>query len=97
MKQQEIALLLMQLNAVDRRHVIDDVKVQAWWGLLQQEAPDMTLQFAQQAINRHYATQTDMLMPAHLISAWRNQRQRAQDRLMITREGVPMPDWFPRM
>lgn len=95
MKQAEIATLLALANSHDPRQRIDDIRVQAWSDLLRQEASDMPFDFARGQINRHYALFTEMLMPAHLITAWRNYKQRARDRAAIpSGRGVPMPAWF---
>lgn len=95
MMQRDVAMLLALANAHDQRQSIDDVKVQAWWSIFQQEARDMPVDFAREAINRHYALMTDMLMPAHIITSWRNYKARRRDRLAIpSGEGVPMPEWF---
>lgn len=95
MKQAEVAVLLALANGHDQRHGVDDVKVQAWWNLFEQEAPDMPVDFARQAINRHYALFTDMLMPSHLVTAWKSYRQRKRDAAAIpSGRGTPMPDWF---
>lgn len=95
MMQRDVAMLLALANGHDQRQSIDDVKVQAWWSIFEQEAADMPVDFAREAINRHYAVRTEMLMPAHVITAWRNYKQRRRDRLAIpSTEGVPMPEWF---
>lgn len=94
MRQAEIATLLALANGHDSRQRVDDIRVQAWFDLMQQEAPDMPYEYAREQVNRHYALMTDMLMPAHLITSWRNYKQRHRDRNAIPRgEGVPMPDY----
>lgn len=95
MTQAEIAVLLVLANGHDQRQGVDDVRVQAWHSLLEQEAPDMPLPWAQERVNRHYATQTSMLMPAHLVTAWKTERARERDRAAIPQgQGIPMPAWF---
>jgi len=95
MKQAEVALILVLANGHDQRQGIDDVRVQAWWDLFQQEAPRMTVDFAREYVNRHYSLTTDMLMPAHLVTAWKNYYRRAMDQHALAHvPGVPMPDWF---
>jgi hypothetical protein len=95
MTQTEIAILLALANGHDQRQGIDDVRVQAWWDLLNQEAPDMPFEFAKETINRHYALVTGMVMPAHLVTAWKNYKARRRDQAAIPQaKGVPMPEWF---
>lgn len=95
MREAEVAVLLALANGHDQRQGTDDVKVQAWHALLQQEAPAMDLDWAVRRVNWHYSRSTDMLMPAHLVSAWRTERRAELDRAAIRGpEGVPMPDWF---
>lgn len=97
MTEGEVAVLLALANGHDQRQGTDDVKVQAWHALLRQEAPRMPLEWALGRVNRHYASSTDMLMPAHLVAAWRAERAREDGRAAIPAgRGVPMPDWFPR-
>jgi hypothetical protein len=93
--QAEIAVLLALAHGHDPRQSVDDVRVQAWHSLITQEAPDMPLTWAQERVNRHYASQTAMLMPAHLVASWRTERARLTDRAAIpSGAGTPMPDWF---
>jgi hypothetical protein len=95
MRQAEVAVILVLANGHDQRQGIDDVRVQAWWDLFNQEAPMMDVDFARQFVNRHYATSTDMLMPAHLITAWKSYRRTVIDQYALpTEAGVPMPEWF---
>lgn len=95
MKQAEVAVLLALANGHDQRHGVDDVKVQAWWNLFEQEAPDMPVTFAKEAINRHYAILTEMVMPAHIVTAWKIYKARKRDtRTLEAAQGVPMPEWF---
>lgn len=95
MKQAEVAVILVLANGHDQRQGIDDVRVQAWWDLFQQEVPTMTAEFARQFVNKHYASSTDMLMPAHIVTAWKSYRRSMMDQNAITSTpGVPMPEWF---
>lgn len=95
MRETDVAILLALSNGHDQRQGTDDVKVQAWHALFEQEAPDMPREWAAQRINYHYARSTDMLMPAHLVTAWKTAKRMQQDRLAIPNgPGVPMPDWF---
>lgn len=95
MREADVAVVLALANGHDQRQGIDDVKVQAWHALFTQEAPEMTREFAVERINYHYARSTEMLMPAHLVTAWRSKRAREIDRAAIQgRRGEPMPDWF---
>ena len=96
MTQAEVAVLLALANAHDPRQGIDDVRVQAWWDLLAQEAPDLPLDFAKETLNRHYARSTGTFMPTHLVAAWKNERERGRGiaDLVPTGTGVPMPEWF---
>lgn len=95
MKQTDVAILLALANGQDQRQGTDDVKVQAWHALFEQEAPDMPREFAAERINYHYARSTEMLMPAHLVVAWKAAKRIQQDRLALSNgPGVPMPEWF---
>jgi hypothetical protein len=91
----ETAILLALANGHDQRHGTDDVKVQAWYALFSQEAPEMEYPWAAERVNWHYARTTDMLMPAHLVRAWKDQRAREMERRAIpSGNGSPMPAWF---
>jgi len=95
MNQQQVAVLLALANGHDQRHGIDDVKVQAWHSLFQQTCPDLDPDFAARKINEHYAKNTEMLMPAHLVQAWKAHRQLQRERSAAKpRTGTPMPAWF---
>lgn len=94
MNQTDVAIVLALANGHDQRQGTDDVKVQAWHALLQQEAPDMPREWAVERVNFHYARSTDMLMPAHLVTAWRAHKRLQQDRVALPSAGVPMPQWF---
>jgi hypothetical protein len=91
----DVAILIALANGHDQRQGTDDVKVQAWHTLLQQEAPDMPREFAAERINFHYSRSTEMLMPAHLVTAWKAKKRAAMDRAALPQgRGVPMPEWF---
>jgi hypothetical protein len=95
MMQADVAVLLALANGHDQRHGIDDVKVQAWHSLFQQEAPDMPREWAVERINFHYARSTEMLMPAHLVTMWKQKKRTEAERVSLpTGEAVPMPEWF---
>ena len=95
MKESEVAILLALANGHDQRQGLDDVKVRAWFVLLEQEASDMTLDFGKTKINEHYARSTDMLMPVHLVKAWKDMKRFTRERNNLPKGvGTPMPDWF---
>lgn len=92
-----MAVLLALANGHDQRHGTDDIKVQAWFALLQQEASDMPLEWAKERVNRHYARSTEMLMPAHLVTEWRHVRDPHRGNILPRGAGTPMPEWFKEM
>lgn len=97
MNEAQVAVLLALANGHDQRHDTSDVKVQAWFSLLLQEAPDMDLDWAVQKVNAHYAKTTDMLMPAHLVASWKHHKTYQRDRrLLRASTGTPMPEWFKK-
>lgn len=94
MNETQVAVLLALANAHDQRQGTNDVKVSAWYLLLEQEAPDMTFEWAQRRINEHYAKTTDMLMPSHLVASWKNHKTYERSRRVVTeQQGIPMPDY----
>lgn len=94
MNQAETAMLLALANGHDQRHGLDDVKVQAWHALFAQECPDLEPGFAAEVVNRHYARTFDMLMPAHIVTAWRQHKIRDHSRKVLAGgRGTPMPDY----
>ena len=93
MREADVAVILALANGHDQRQGIDDVKVQAWHALFTQEAPEMTREFAVERINYHYARSTEMLMPAHLVTAWKEQS--GEERLTALMSGVECPHETP--
>ena len=92
MNETQVAMLLALANGHDQRHGTDDVKVAAWYSLLTQEASDMTFDWAQRNVNDHYARSTDMLMPSHIVAAWKNHKSYERSRrAALPVQGVPMP------
>jgi hypothetical protein len=66
----------------------------AWAGALD---ADMSPEWAQRAVVKHYADTTEAVMPAHVNRAWRAHRRaeaerEASRRALDTVPGVPMPD-----
>lgn len=95
MNETQTAILLALANGHDQRHGTDDIKVQAWFSLFSQEAPSMEYEWAVARVNWHYARTTDMLMPAHLVRAWKEHRSRQHDQHVLTPgPSTPMPEWF---
>jgi hypothetical protein len=62
---------------VDDRVTLDDYRVAAWVEILD---ADMTLDFAIGAVRNHYASETTVLMPAHVNRAWRQVRLREKEK-----------------
>jgi arylsulfatase A-like enzyme len=95
MNETQTAILLALAHGHDQRHGTDDIKVQAWYSLFEQEAPAMEYEWAVSQVNWYYARTTDMLMPAHLVKAWRAHRGREAEKYALTPgTGTPMPEWF---
>jgi hypothetical protein len=93
MNQAEVAMLLALANGHDQRHGIDDVKVQAWFALFRQEAEGLTYEWAAQWVNAYHARSTEMLMPAHIVTAWREES--AQNQITQLSAGVLCPHETP--
>lgn len=92
-----MAVLLALANGHDQRQDASDVKVGAWFSLLSQEAPDMDFDWAVERINYHYGRTTDMLMPSHLVTAWKHHKTYQRDKKHLrAAAGTPMPDWFKK-
>lgn len=91
MNRAECAQLLTVISSYDRR-TLGEADVIAWHGTL----GDLRFDECRDAVVKHYAQQTDWLMPAHvrrLVLAVR------QDQAMRALPGggddlVPMPEWF---
>ena len=81
-----------RLNAADQAQFVARVE---GWNLALHET--MTFEFARDFVGRHYASETDSLMPAHLNAAWRIERDRMrsldeQKALESAPKGKGMPD-----
>jgi hypothetical protein len=79
-----------RLNPADQNAFI--AKVEGWHLAL---SNSMTFEFAREALGKHYANQTDAIMPANLNTIWKVERDRQTDiKAAITdkSEAVPMPD-----
>lgn len=73
MNKQEISQILIIAMGIDNRLNVQDenqliAKVEGWYLAL---SKSMTYEFAREAIGRHYATSTDVVMPANLNTYWR--------------------------
>lgn len=61
----ELTLLLTRIQVLDNRQV-DQLTIEAWADVL----PDwLTLEDATTAVNQHFATSTEYLKPAHIVTA----------------------------
>jgi hypothetical protein len=76
---------------VDDRVTLDDYRVAAWVEILD---ADMTLDFAIGAVRNHYASETAVLMPAHVNRAWRAVKSREKE-LRHTRQITGAPKAIP--
>lgn len=73
MNKQEISQILIIAMGIDNRLNVQDenqliAKVEGWHLAL---SKSMTYEFARDAVGRHYATSTDVIMPANLNTYWR--------------------------
>lgn len=92
----EVLTVLIAAKAVDDRVIPDEARAAAWCATLN---PNMTLDVARRALLHHYATSTEVLMPAHLNRAWQEHlRQVAEAERTAERSRElsgpvsPMPD-----
>lgn len=91
MNRSECAQLLTVVASYDRR-TLGEADVIAWHGTL----GDLTFDECRDAVVKHYAQQTDWVMPAHLRRLALAARQDAAMRALPgSRDDlVPMPSWF---
>lgn len=81
----DVLTLLMYCNELDGRHAPNEIKVQAWYDVLVQGAPDMSLSFAREAARRHYSMLDVMITPSTFIRAW-TKSVRAQEAVLTDGE-----------
>jgi hypothetical protein len=91
MNRSECAQLLTIVASYDRR-TLGEPDVIAWQGAL----GDLRFDECRDAVVKHYAEQTDWLMPAHVRRLCLAARQDAAMRALPGdgRDLVPQPDWF---
>ena len=78
MNKQEISQILIIAMGIDNRINVQDengliAKVEGWNLSL---SKSITYEFAREAIGRHYANSTDVIMPANLNSLWRVEKEK---------------------
>lgn len=71
MNKVEVAKLLTRASAVDNRHVTPET-VEAWFEVLEGVRYDASVE----AVNEHFKTSTEYLLPAHIISGARRVLER---------------------
>lgn len=91
MNREECAALLTVVASYDRRS-LGEADVIAWHGAI----GDMTFEECRDATVKHYASQTDWLMPAHVRKLALAARQDAAMRALPSggTDVVTKPDWF---
>lgn len=71
MKKSEIAKILTVAKSLDDRVTIDEPRIVAWQLTL---VPEITYEFALEALGRHYSRSEKALMPVHINDPWRAYR-----------------------
>lgn len=91
MNRAECAQLLTIVASYDRR-TLGEADVISWQGAI----GDLTFEECRTAVVKHYAEQTDWLMPAHVRRLALSARQDAAMRSLPSGRDdlVPQPDWF---
>ena len=72
MQRSEIAKLLIYINSIDARVVIEDSKVLAWERILN---PHLPLEISRELVDLHYGNFKDSIMPADLNNLFGSKRR----------------------
>ena len=98
MKKSEIAKILTVAKSLDDRVTIDEPRIVAWQLAL---IPDVTFEFALEALGRHYSRSEKALMPVHINDPWRAYRADLHARNSVlelgNRNSVPPTEIYVKM
>ena len=76
MDKSEISTLHAKISLHDYRFIVDEYKIMAWHEVLDS---DMTLNDGLECVTRHYASSTEMIMPAHVNKIWKEIKSKSQE------------------
>ena len=76
MDKSEISTLHAKISLHDYRFIVDEYKIMAWHEVLD---PNMTLDDGLECVTRHYASSTEMIMPAHVNKIWKEIKSKSQE------------------
>jgi hypothetical protein len=97
-KKSEIAKILTVAKSLDDRVTIDEPRIVAWQLAL---IPEVTYEFALEALGRHYSRSERPVMPVHINDPWRAYRNDLHARNAIAqlgnRESVPPTEIYVKM
>jgi hypothetical protein len=97
-KKSEIAKILTVAKSLDDRVTIDEPRIVAWQLAL---IPEVTYEFALEALGSHYSRSEKALMPVHINDPWRAHRADLHARNSIkelgNRDSVPPTEIYLKM
>jgi hypothetical protein len=97
-KKSEIAKILTVAKSLDDWVTVDEPRIMAWQLAL---IPEITYEFALEAIGRHYSRSDKPLMPVHINDPWRAYRADLHARNSVlqlgNRESVPPTEIYLKM
>lgn len=89
MNRTEVLNLLTRMNALDGRIAVGPIAVETWHDALAEEAPDMEVLWAVKHLNHHYATTTEPIRMATLVSGWRVEKAKRSE-WAVSRSGAAL-------
>ena len=98
MKKSEIAKILTVAKSLDDWVTVDEPRIMAWQLAL---IPEVTYEFALEALGRHYSRSEKTLMPVHINDPWRAYRADLHARNSVLQlgncESVPPTEIYLKM
>lgn len=76
MDKSEVSTLHAKISLHDYRFIVDEYKVLAWFEVLDSA---LNLTDAYECVTRHYASNTEMIMPAHVNKIWKEIKSKSQE------------------
>jgi len=79
----EVAALVALLNRTNPLNTFDEAKVDTWFVVFKEEAPDMEASFVMRWAAKRASSTDDLTLPSHVVKAWKDHKVYQHDVTLV--------------
>jgi hypothetical protein len=79
----EVAALVALLNRTNPLNTFDESKVDAWFAVFTEQAPDIDASFIMRWASKRASSTDDLTLPSHVVKAWKDHKSYEHDTSLV--------------